>query len=83
MDEPENLAAAIAGARITNMRTWIAPRLAGMTVIELRDAWIDAIEGVASFAGDAPWLDLVDAEYSRRGIEPGTVVAERRTHAND
>jgi hypothetical protein len=83
MTEPEDVAAAIHGARITNMRTWIKPRLPLMSVSELYDAWIDAIEGAATFTGDPPWLDLVEAEYERRRIEPGAPVPRCREAAND
>jgi len=69
--------------RPTDMRAWIAPRLPGMSADELHDAWIDAIEGVASFAGDAPWLDLVESEYARRGVDPGTGASARHGGAND
>jgi hypothetical protein len=79
MRKPEEISAAIDRARITDMRAYIAPSLPGMTIQELYEAWIDAIQGVANFAGDAAWLDLVELEYQRRGIEPGSGTA---THVN-
>jgi hypothetical protein len=83
MSSPDDVAAAIHGTRVTDMRAWIMPRLPGMALGELYAAWIDAIEGVASFVGDAPWLDLVEAEYVRRHIEPGTPAPRPEPSAND
>lgn len=75
MEKPEDAAAAIHGTRIEDMRAWIEPRLPGMSNAELYDEWIYAFEGGARFAGDPPWLDLVEAEYARRGLESGAPIA--------
>jgi len=75
MKKPEDVTAAIRSTRIKDMRVWIEPRLPGMSNTELHDEWIYAFEGGASFAGDPPWLDLVESEYARRGLEPGASIA--------
>jgi len=75
MTEPRDIATAIHGTRVKHMRAWIAPRLPSMALAELHDEWIYAFEGGESFTKDPPWLDLVEAEYARRGVEPGASIA--------
>ncbi len=71
MTKADDNAAAIHRVRISNLRRWIAGHLPSLSNDELHVARGDAIEDAATFMGDLPWLDLVEAEFQRRGLTLG------------